>query len=182
MLIKSVIYRKLVLLVAISGLLACHNREPPIPLPTTEDSTVRKEDPTPEPKYEYINEEGWQIPSSNSKHINEKKVISAKTASGKPVKINSLTYGLSQPILSQEPSKAVDKNREGTVRIWSFNELKANEKVFCYVLEAQPLSPKNNEGLGVKFFYRICDLNGDSKFETMYLGKKPLITPDWVTK
>src|SRR5262245_56879415 len=100
------IYRKLVLLVTISILLACHNGEKTIPLPDSDESPVRNETPTPEPKkYEYIKEEGWQIPSPTSKTVREKKVILAKTVSGKPVKVNSFTYTPRPPIISPEPLK-----------------------------------------------------------------------------
>lgn len=162
--------------------LACHDGNSSSPLPNLDQSQIRKEESAREPTNDYVNKEGWQIPSSRSTTITEKKEFSAKTVSGYPVKVNSVTFGLSQPILSQDTVKAVNRNKEESVRIWSFTELKANDKVFCYQLRAQPLSPKTNEGLGINFYYRICDLDGDSKFETLSFEKDIKTIPDWVIK
>ncbi len=179
------IYGKLVLLVAIGILLACQKRENPIPRPVSEESTVRNESPTPGPNnYESIKEEGWEIPTSNSKHISEKKVISTKTVSGKPIKANSITYRFLEPVFSQDFFKPPNKNPERTLRIHTLTELKANNKVFCYLIEGVPYIANTDVSFPVNIQYQHCDLNGDSKFETRYFGKtlRTLMVPDWVTK
>jgi len=179
---EGVVHTKLLLFVTVTFLIACSHEKTSIPLPTAEETEVNSQKPEVGSGGNFLNQEGWQTPVAGSATITEKKKFLGTTASGKTANVTSITYGLSQPILSRDTSKAVNKDNEQSVRIWSFTEWRVNSRVFCYQFRAQPLTTGTNTGLGVNFFYKICDQDGDSKFETLSFERAVRTLPDWVAE
>lgn len=126
-----------------------------------------------------INTDGWQIPMPTKKKSDGERVTNGTTANGSKVNVIISYYIPTKTFLYNLKIDRAFQDRAvaGIVKIESLGELKANNKIFGYTINARR-TEENQLGFG----YRIYDSDGDGKFETMVTDNSAFQVPSWILK
>lgn len=128
----------------------------------------------------FINEDGWELPK-------KKIVVSTENITeivdGKKLNRVLVRYELKERFFTENPLTFVNNQNFGMIELRNLMAFKGkNQKPYCYSSIAQQ-AKKDEEtnkfvSFGVGFIYRLCDKDGDGKYETNPLKDFPI--PDWV--
>lgn len=140
-------------------------------------------DATPTPAYSTddkgnaIKPGGWELPKTKAKEKGFSKRI-GKYQDGTPANVTvasyNIEYGQAHRVEFEEPSKMT-----GMISVISrVEELSVGKgKVFCYVYWLVPY--KNDKAIPVTTKAKLCDMDGDGKYELRGSGFGVDIVPDW---
>lgn len=182
-----------VLIVSLAG---CAEPEPPAAIESSDaNETAAVAETTPAPtrtplppnvrkdsEGNLIKPDGWPIQKIIPKDTWKRKAT-GKTKKGRTVIYNELSI---TPEGRPVAEAALPYSEEGVPenyyiwRIFSVSELSGRDgKIFCYAYSASLFDRAHNLGVATATLYRLCDYDGDGKYELngfLY----PLIVPEWV--
>lgn len=142
--------------------------------PTPTASTVRRDDDG-----HLINDDGWKIPSILPR---ETKTLwsRGKTRNGRTVRIQVVDLVPESPVFADGlPPHGVNDLEWRITKVTELSD--KDRRIFCYQYAARPFE-KDMQGNGMASitYYRLCDYDGDGKFEFNGSGIGKLVIPDWV--
>ena len=142
--------------------------------PTPTPNLVRKD-----AEGNLIKDDGWEIQHIVPKQT-ERSWSKGKTRGGRTVRVRVVTLQPESPVLAT----GLPPHSIGSLewRITEASELSGTAgKIFCYQYAARPFD-KDIVGNGVASItrYRLCDYDGDGKFEFNGWGFNTLVVPDWI--
>lgn len=140
-------------------------------------------EPTPAPTFSSdekgngIKPDGWELPKTSAKEkVVSKRVEKYQDGSTAKVKVASyyIEYGEAHRVEFEEPSKLT-----GRMSVISrVEELSVGKgRVFCYVYSLVPY--ENGHAIPMTTKAKLCDMNGDGKYELRGSGFGTVTVPDW---
>ena len=135
---------------------------------STPSPTVAKPD-------DRIRPEGWTIPTLEA---GKKNTVFKKENQddGTTLEVREITFRPLARIVADLPPHG--QNAEWIItEVTEFSH--GSERPFCYQYKASPFYVNGGNGIGVTTWYRLCDEDGDSVYETRESNFAKVVVPEW---